>query len=113
MRRCNRLLNSQRRFIGPIAFARKRRLLTAARCLLVPSVVPETSRCVAREALASGTSVIGFSNGALTQVVEPGRTKLLVQNIEAIAHDCDGLDPLLCRKAAVRRFRPAHNKASC
>ncbi|TMJ25562.1 MAG: glycosyltransferase family 4 protein [Alphaproteobacteria bacterium] len=101
------LLDSQRRFIGPIAFARKRRLLTAARCLLVPSVVAETSSLVAREALACGTPVIGFPNGALTQVVEPGRTGFLVQSVEAIAraiHDCDGLDPLLCRKAAAERF---------
>jgi glycosyltransferase involved in cell wall biosynthesis len=29
------------RFIGPAAFGRKRRLLAAARCLLVPSLVPE------------------------------------------------------------------------
>ena len=30
-------LDGQRRFLGPLAFARKRRLLTAARCLLLPT----------------------------------------------------------------------------
>jgi len=100
-------LDHQRRLIGPIPFARKRRLLTAARCLLVPSVVAETSSLVAREAQACGTPVIAFPNGALTQVIEPGRTGFLVDSVEAMAsaiHDCGGIDPLLCRDAARERF---------
>jgi glycosyltransferase involved in cell wall biosynthesis len=100
-------LDHQRRLIGPISFARKRRLLTAARCLLVPSVVAETSSLVAREAQACGTPVIAFPNGALTQVIEPGRTGFLVDSVEAMAsaiHDCCGLDPQLCRDAARARF---------
>ena len=43
-------LDRWRRFLGPLGFARKRRLLTAARCLLVPSLTPETSSLVAMEA---------------------------------------------------------------
>src|SRR5256885_2003975 len=35
-------LDAQRRFLGPITFRRKRRLLSAAKCLVVPSLVPET-----------------------------------------------------------------------
>ena len=100
-------LDHQRRLIGSISFARKRRLLTAARCLLVPSVVAETSSLVAREAQACGTPVIAFPNGALTQVIEHGRTGFLVKSVEAMAaaiHDCGGLDPLLCRDAARERY---------
>lgn len=33
-------LGATRRFLGPVDFARKRRLLSAARCLLVPSLAP-------------------------------------------------------------------------
>ncbi|HVV74130.1 MAG TPA: glycosyltransferase, partial [Verrucomicrobiae bacterium] len=42
-------LDPHRRFIGPVGFRRKRRLLAAARCLLVPSLAPETSSLVAME----------------------------------------------------------------
>ncbi|HJS87072.1 MAG TPA: glycosyltransferase, partial [Acetobacteraceae bacterium] len=42
------------RLLGPVGFARKRRLLSAARCLLIPSLAPETSSLVAMEAAACG-----------------------------------------------------------
>ena len=37
-------LDARRRFIGPVGFERKRRLLAAARCLLVPSLCPRPAR---------------------------------------------------------------------
>src|ERR1700716_1471923 len=44
-------LGPNARFLGPVGFARKRRLLSAARCLLVPSLVAETGSLVALEAV--------------------------------------------------------------
>jgi glycosyltransferase involved in cell wall biosynthesis len=100
-------LDGRRRFIGPVGFARKRRLLTAAQCLLVPSLAPETSSLVAREASACGTPVVGFRNGALPETIEQGRTGFLVDTVEEMA-DAIGwarnLDPALCRTVARRRF---------
>jgi glycosyltransferase involved in cell wall biosynthesis len=100
-------LDAERRFIGPVGLARKRRLLAAARCLLVPSLAPETSSLVAREALAAGTPVIAFAQGALRATVDDGQTGFLVQNETEMAlamHRVAPISPELCRDVARRRF---------
>ena len=101
------LLDARRRFLGPLGFARKRRLLAGARCLLVPSTAPETSSLVAMEALACGTPVVAFPSGALADLVEDGRTGFLVNSIGEMA-DAIGkvgeIDSETCRQTARDRF---------
>jgi glycosyltransferase involved in cell wall biosynthesis len=100
-------LDRRRRFIGPIGPVRKRRLLGAARCLLVPSLAPETSSLVAMEALAGGTPVIAFPAGALPEIVEHGRTGFIVRDEREMAeaiHAAAALDPDVCRAVARERF---------
>src|SRR5690606_13845246 len=95
------------RFIGPLGFARKRRFLAAARALLVPSLVPETSSLVAMEALACGTPVVAFRSGALPEIVEHGRTGLIVETVDEMAEAiafAPRLDPRACLEAARTRF---------
>ena len=46
-------LDPARQFIGPVRLQYKRELLARARCLLVTSLVPETSSLAALEALAA------------------------------------------------------------
>ena len=101
------LLDRRRRFIGPVGFARKRRLLTAARCLLVPSLAEETSSLVAREAAACGTAVIATPNGALRDTVLPGRTGFLVETADAMASaiaESGTISSEACRAVARARF---------
>jgi glycosyltransferase involved in cell wall biosynthesis len=100
-------LSRKRRFVGPVGFERKRRLLSQARCLLVPSLVAETSSLVAMEALACGTPVIAYPSGALTEIVEHGRTGYLVESAAEMARAIKAvrsLDPEDCREAAREQF---------
>jgi glycosyltransferase involved in cell wall biosynthesis len=100
-------LDRRRRFIGSVGFARKCRLLAAARCLLVPSLVPETSSLAVREALASGTPAMAFARGALVETIEHGRTGFLVRDVremaQAIARSGE-ISAEACRATARRRF---------
>jgi CelD/BcsL family acetyltransferase involved in cellulose biosynthesis/glycosyltransferase involved in cell wall biosynthesis len=100
-------LDGLRRFIGPIGLDCKRALLSSARCLLVPSLVAETSSLVAMEAAACGTPVIAFPSGALGEIVEHGITGFLVNTAEEMAQAIRAasfIDPHTCRVRARERF---------
>lgn len=100
-------LDAGRRFIGPVGPLAKHRLLARARCLLVPSLAPETSSLVAMEALACGTPVVTYPSGALAEIVEDGVTGFLVRSpgemAEAIGR-CERISSARCHAAARRRF---------
>ncbi len=95
------------RLLGPVTGRRKERLLRNARCLLLPTLAPETSSVVAMEALAAGTPVIAYPSGAIPGILEHGRTGFLVDSVEAMAAAIGRLDeihPDACRRAARERF---------
>lgn len=104
-------LSASARWPGPLVGERKRRWLTGARCVLIPSLAPETSSLLAMEALAAGTPVVAFPSGALPEIVEDGRTGFLVKSLEEmaaairrLARDPGCLAPERCREAARARF---------
>ncbi|WP_448207329.1 glycosyltransferase [Azospirillum sp. sgz302134] len=100
-------LDSKRRFLGQVGFARKRWMLGAARCLLAPSLTAEPTPIAALEALACGTPVVAFPAGALADIVEPGVTGYLVKDAGEMAQaieDCETLDPEVCRAVARARY---------
>jgi glycosyltransferase involved in cell wall biosynthesis len=101
------LLDGKRQYVGAVDLATKTALLTGARCVLIPSLVAETSSLVAMEAISSGTPVVGFRSGALPEVVEHGETGFIVdtedQMIEAVQHAHE-ISPDTCRSRAALRF---------
>jgi len=102
-----RLNGHTRRFIGPVAMPRKRRLLAAARCLLIPSLVPETSSLVAMEAMACGTPVIAIDRGSMPELIVDGTTGFLVEDVAgavAAVAAAAALDRSAIRAHAVERF---------
>jgi CelD/BcsL family acetyltransferase involved in cellulose biosynthesis/glycosyltransferase involved in cell wall biosynthesis len=104
-------LGRDRRFLGPVGLPRKRRLLAGARCVVIPSEVPETSSLVAMEALASATPVVAAPVGALPEIVEHGHTGLLARGVaelaEALRAVGGAIDRRTCRRAAEARFDEA------
>jgi glycosyltransferase involved in cell wall biosynthesis len=95
------------RFIGPVGLRRKRRLLSSAMCLLVPSLAPETSSLVTMEAAMCGTPAVAFRVGALPEIVQDNVTGFLVDDTRQMAQailECRRLDRVACRNYALARF---------
>ena len=98
---------SPHRYLGPLHPTHKHSLLQRARCLLLPTLAPETSSLVAMEALAAGTPVIAYPSGALPEILDPGTTGLFVTTAAEMAdaiHQVSRLDRKACRRSAERRF---------
>jgi len=95
------------RLLPPVSGVEKARLLARARCLLLPTLAPETSSMVAMEAMAVGTPVVAYRSGAIPEVVEEGRTGFLVSDVEAMAAAIGRvgeIDAAECRRVAAERF---------
>ena len=77
-------LSEQVRFYDSPDLVLKDALLRGARALLAPSLVDETSSLVSMEAAACGTPVVAFRRGALSEVVQHGKTGFMVDDAEAM-----------------------------
>ncbi len=101
------LLDNKRVYVGAVDATRKQHLLANARCLLVPSVVSETSSLVSMEAFGSGTPVVAFRAGALPEIVEHGVTGFITDSEDAMADAVlrtAEISPETCRSVAEQRF---------
>jgi glycosyltransferase involved in cell wall biosynthesis len=100
-------LDERRQFLGALPLAQRAELLARARCVVVPSLVHETSSLVAIEALASGTAVVARPVGALPENIEHGRTGLFAHDVDEMARaftSVEAIDTRECRQVACERF---------
>jgi glycosyltransferase involved in cell wall biosynthesis len=87
----------------------KKDLLSRAGCLLFPILWDEPFGMVMIEALACGTPVVALRRGSVPEVVIDGLTGIVCDDLSelpAALHEVDTIDPELCRKDVVDRFRP-------
>ncbi|HXC92240.1 MAG TPA: glycosyltransferase family 4 protein [Stellaceae bacterium] len=94
-------------YIGEVDDAEKRALLADATAVLFPIDWPEPFGLVLIEAMACGTPAIAFRRGAVAEIIEQGRTGLVVDSIEeavAAIPVVQGLDRVKIREAFEERF---------
>jgi glycosyltransferase involved in cell wall biosynthesis len=94
-------------YIGEIGDADKNRFLGGALALLFPVDWPEPFGLAMIEAMACGTPVIAFRCGSIPEVVDPGTTGWIVDNIaEAVAavRQIESFDRAQCRRTFEQRF---------
>jgi glycosyltransferase involved in cell wall biosynthesis len=100
------------RWVGTVAGAERDALVAAARVSLTPIDWEEPGGTAVVESLALGTPVVGFRRGCLPELIDHGRTGLLVDpgdedGLAAAVADAARLDPADCCRVAAERFTPA------
>jgi len=94
-------------YLGEVGGEEKRRLLQRAKALLFPIDWPEPFGLVMIEAMACGTPVIAYGEGAVPEIVEHGITGFVVTDqTQAVwaATRVDELDRMQCRARFEERF---------
>lgn len=117
-RRIERLLSARARhgvsFLGAVAYGGMPQLYAASRIVVTPSVIPEPFGLPVVEAMAAGRPVVASRAGGIPELIQDGRTGLLVEpdDPETLADALLALlaDPERCRSmgAAGREEAAAH-----
>jgi glycosyltransferase involved in cell wall biosynthesis len=97
------------RYVGEVSHDEKVRLLQNARTTVFPIQWPEPFGLVMVESMACGTPVVATRFGAVPEVIEDGRSGVIVNDFEELAGAVEraaDLRPEDCRASAVERFSP-------
>ena len=93
-------------FVGEISEAEKSDFLGGALALLFPISWPEPFGLVMIEAMACGTPVIAFNQGAVPEVIRDGKTGFIVENVDEAVRAIPRLD--IINREAVRSTFERH-----
>jgi len=101
------LRNSAVNYVGEISDEEKDQFLGNAYALLFPIDWPEPFGLVMIEAMACGTPVIAYDGGAVSEVIEEGRTGFIVKGLEDATEAVRRVPELsraYCREVFKKRF---------
>jgi glycosyltransferase involved in cell wall biosynthesis len=96
-------------YLGEVSHGKKVELLQDARATLFPIDWEEPFGLVMIESMACGTPVIATNRGAVSEVIEHGRSGIIVEHYREMAaalEQADALDPRECRRYVEERFSP-------
>ena len=96
-------------YLGEVSHGKKVELLQDARVTLFPIDWEEPFGLVMIESMACGTPVLATNRGAVPEVIEHGRSGIIVEHYREMAgalEQADALDPLECRRYVEERFSP-------
>jgi glycosyltransferase involved in cell wall biosynthesis len=96
-------------YLGEVNHGMKVELLQNARATLFPIEWEEPFGLVMIESMACGTPVIATRRGAVPEVIEDGRSGVIVDDYREIPQAlerADAIDPLECRRYVEERFAP-------
>ena len=96
-------------YLGEVTHGQKVELLQNARVTLFPIEWEEPFGLVMIESMACGTPVIATRRGAVPEVIEDGRSGIVVDDYRAMPHaldEADAIDPWECRRFVEERFAP-------
>jgi glycosyltransferase involved in cell wall biosynthesis len=94
-------------YLGEVSHEEKVDLLQNARVTLFPIEWAEPFGLVMIESMACGTPVIATRHGAVPEVIEDGRTGVIVEEhaeMAGVIERADAIDPLECRRYVEERF---------
>ena len=106
--------DDQIKFIGPLNDAQKAGLYKNAYAFLMPIQWPEPFGLVMIEAMATGTAVIAFNRGSVSEIVKDNETGYIIPDtgnseedlnlmVQAV-NNTDRIDRSICRADAEKRF---------
>jgi glycosyltransferase involved in cell wall biosynthesis len=94
-------------YLGEVPHGTKVELLQDARATLFPIEWEEPFGLVMIESMACGTPVIATNRGAVPEVIEHGRSGIIVEDYRDMVtavEEADALDPLECRRYVEESF---------
>jgi glycosyltransferase involved in cell wall biosynthesis len=97
-------------FVGEVGGTRRKELFARAKAFLMPISWPEPFGMVMVEALACGTPVIAFPEGAASEIVLDGENGFHVADVQAMAEatrSLERIDAAHCRRSVASRYDAA------